>query len=439
MTTQTKCTKKCHRLPGLIVSDHHFSVPLDYDRPKSGDIEIYARELVTPENEAKEDLPWLLFLAGGPGVQSPRPEAAAGWIKSALDEYRILLLDQRGTGLSSPLTHETLASISEAKLQAEYLKHFRADNIVRDCELVRKSITGGKPWTVLGQSYGGFCIVTYLSIAPEGLAGALITGGLPPLVEQLDQVYRATYKRVMDKNKLFYERFPDDVKSVRRIVDALLSERVTLPTGELLSARRFLQIGINLGFTSTGASLNAIHYLVESAFISVSSKPVLSYGFKRGVDNLVYYFQTNPLYALLQEAIYCQHQASNWSAERVLNEFPEFQLESEPVFFTGEMVYPWMFDEYECLKPLKEVAHILAEYPGWPKLYDLDVLKKNKVPCAALIYYNDMYVDRELSEQTAANIQGIKLWITNEHEHDGLRTNGEIVFGRLLAMLKGEI
>jgi hypothetical protein len=48
----------------------------------------------------------------------------------------------------------------------------RADSIVRDAELVRKSLVpkdnyDGR-WSVLGQSFGGFCVVTYLSIAPEG-------------------------------------------------------------------------------------------------------------------------------------------------------------------------------------------------------------------------------------------------------------------------------
>jgi hypothetical protein len=61
------------------------------------------------------------------------------------------------------------------------------------------------------------------------------------------------------------------------------------------------------------------------------------------------------------------------------------------------------------------------------------------VPCAAVIYYNDMYVEREFSEETARNIRGIKLWVTDEYEHDGLRLDGEKVLGRLLNMLHGEI
>ena len=118
---------------------------------------------------------------------------------------------------------------------------------------------------------------------------------------------------------------------------------------------------------------------------------------------------------------------------------PEFEItRDQPVFFTGEMVYPWMFDEYKYLRPLKEAAEILATYDGWPQLYDKSVLQSNTVPCAAVIYYNDMYVERTLSEETAQNIRGIKLWVTSEYEHNGLRADGEKVLGRLLGMLHGE-
>lgn len=53
--------------------------------------------------------------------------------------------------------------------QAAYLKLFRADNIVRDCEAIRKALLAEKEtaaeqkWSVHGQSFGGFCAVTYLS------------------------------------------------------------------------------------------------------------------------------------------------------------------------------------------------------------------------------------------------------------------------------------
>lgn len=60
------------------------------------------------------------------------------------------------------------------------------------------------------------------------------------------------------------------------------------------------------------------------------------------------------------------------------------------------------------------------------------------MPCAAAIYYDDMYVERTFSEEAARSIQGIKLWVTNKYEHNALRTDGETVLGRLLEMVQGQ-
>ncbi|MEM3627008.1 MAG: alpha/beta fold hydrolase [Candidatus Bathyarchaeia archaeon] len=425
-----------HRLPGMILTDHEFTVPLNYARPNGETISVFAREVVAAEKE-KQDLPWLVFFQGGPGFGAPRPEEKSGWLKRALQEYRVLLLDQRGTGRSTPINHQMLARFATPEEQADYLKNFRADSIVRDAEFIRRQLIGEKNrWSVLGQSYGGFCVTHYLSAAPEGLKEAIITGGLPPLNRPPDDVYRATYRRVIEKNKLYYDRYPDDVKRVHDIVDYLTTHEVNLPNGDRVSPRRFQQLGIMFGM---GNGFERVHYLLEDAFLRGAYGLEVNYNFLRGFEN-VFSFETNPIYAILHEAIYCEGVASNWSAERIRSEYPEFEISPEkPLYFTGEMIYPWMFDEYRCLRPLKKAAEILAAYDGWPQLYDKAVLRSNDVPCAAVIYYNDMYVERTLSEETARNIRGIKVWVTNEYEHDGLRVDGEKVLGRLLGMLHGEI
>jgi pimeloyl-ACP methyl ester carboxylesterase len=423
-----------HRLPGMVLVDHEFKAPLNYAQPDGESIVVFAREVVSVEKE-KQDLPWLVFFQGGPGFGSPRPEDKSGWLKRALQEYRVLLLDQRGTGRSTPIGYQTLGRFATSREQADYLKNFRADSIVRDAELIRHELIGENRWSALGQSYGGFCITRYLSAAPDGLKEAMITGGLPPLNCSPDDVYRATYKSVIRKNQLYYDRYPDDVERGGEIVDYLSSHEVNLPGGDRLSPRRFQQLGISFGYSR---GFERVHYLLEDAFLPGADREI-GYAFLRGFEN-AFSFETNPIYALLHEPCYCEKIASNWSAERVRLEYPEFQIKSgQPVFFTGEMVYPWMFDEYKYLRPLRETAEILATYDDWPILYDKSILKSNPVPCAAAVYYNDMYVQRALSEETARNIRGIKLWVTDEYEHDGLRLEGEKVLGRLLGMLHGEI
>ena len=425
-----------HRLPGMVLIDHEFKVPLDYTQPNGENISVFAREMVATDKE-KHNLPLLVFFQGGPGFEAPRPEDKSGWLKRALQEYRVLLLDQRGTGRSARINYQTLARFATPRQQADYLKNFRADSIVHDAELIRRELIGEKNrWSVLGQSYGGFCVIHYLSAAPDGLKEAIITGGLPPLNRPPDDVYRATYRNVIRKNQLYYDRYPDDVGRAREVVDYLTSHEVSLPGGDRLSPRRFQQLGLWFGFAR---GFERVHYLLEDAFLHSASSREISYTFLRSFENALW-FETNPIYAVLHEPCYCEGVASNWSAERVRSEYPEFQITpGQPVFFTGEMVYHWMFDEYKYLRPLKEAAEILATYKGWPYLYDKSILQSNTVPCAAVIYYNDMYVERMLSEETARNIRGIKLWITDEYEHDGLRVDGEKVLGRLLEMLHGEI
>jgi pimeloyl-ACP methyl ester carboxylesterase len=429
-------TRTYHRLPGLHLTDHQFTVPLDHSTPNGKQISVFAREVAAPSLNAKQ-LPWLVFFQGGPGFAAPRPLGAGGWIKRAVQDYRVLLLDQRGTGRSTPVTTEALARFPTADAIAEYLRFFRADAIVQDAEFIRRSFLGqGEQWSVLGQSFGGFCVTHYLSIAPDGLKEAMITGGLPPLERPVDDVYRATYGRVIAKNQRYNERYPDDIARVRAIVDYLATHNVRLPGGDLLTPQRFQQLGMALGDSNGFAQL---HYLLEDAFHDGVAGPELSYTFLRGVED-AQAFDTNPIYAILHEAIYCQRQASHWSAERVRSEFHEFDVSREgPVYFTGEMIYPWMFDTYQRLQPLKEAADLLAKDDTWPNLYDPSALRQNSVPCAAAIYYDDMYVERQFSEETAETIRGIKVWITNEYEHNGLRADGEAILGKLLDMLHGKV
>jgi len=425
-----------HRIPGLILTDHQFAVPLDYARPDGEQITVFAREVIAPGKEDAE-LPWLVFFQGGPGGEAPRPEDRSGWLKRALQEYRVLLLDDRGTGRSTPVTHQTLARCGSPQAQAEYLARFRAEDIVRDAELIRRELLGAEGrWSVLGQSFGGFCVVHYFSAAPDGLREAIMTGGLPPLDRPVDDIYRATYRRVLDKNRRYFERYPEDQALAREIVDYLTAHDVRLPGGGRFTPRRFQQLGIVFGF-STGFEL--IHYLLEGAFVHGPTDRELSYAFLRGVENR-FSFEISPIYALLHEAEYCQGEASRWSAERIRAEYPEFDLApGKPVVFTGEMIYPWMFEDYEHLRPLREAAELLAEKADWPRLYDLDVLRANTIPCAAAIYYDDMYVERTYSEETAAAIRGLRAWVTNEYEHNSLRADGERVLDRLLGMVHGEV
>jgi hypothetical protein len=86
----------------------------------------------------------------------------------------------------------------------------------------------------------------------------------------------------------------------------------------------------------------------------------------------------------------------------------------------------------------RAAANILADHP-WPRLYDADQLARNEVPVAATIYVDDLYVERRFAEETAAAIRGLRPWITNEYEHNGLRADGERILGRLIDLVRGVV
>ncbi|KAK3266294.1 hypothetical protein CYMTET_25073 [Cymbomonas tetramitiformis] len=441
------------RVQGLVLTSHVFQVPLDHSGEESGTVDVFVREVAAASKANDTSLPYLIYLQGGPGFESPRPMDAGGWIGAAVERFRVLLLDQRGTGSSTPVTARSLTQKGDARTQAEYLKFFRADSIVQDAEMIRRALLpDGAKWTTLGQSFGGFCTLSYLSMFPEALERSLITGGLAPTSEgcSADEVYTALFKRVRAQNAKYYQRFPQDVRAVQVIVQHLQSQAgggVALPDGGILTAQGLQLLGINFG---QAGGMERVHYLMESAWDGTGE---LSLAFLKGYTGMLAY-DTNPIYALLHESIYCNGQAehadpskraSNWAAERVRrNQGSHFDAsraveDDRPVPFTGEMVFPFMFDEMAALRPLKEVAHLLAAKEDWPALYRSEALTKNTVPVAAAAYYEDMYVEMALSQATADQVQGTRMWVTSEYMHSGVREDGPKIFNRLVALADDEI
>jgi len=416
-----------YTIPGLHVRDHVVTVPLDWSKPDGRTIEVFAREVVDPARK-DEKLPLLCFLQGGPGGKSPRPtKSSPPWLAKALKTHRIILPDQRGTGRSTPVDAATIAGF-DGEAGADYLACFRADSIVDDLEHLRKTIFGGARWQTLGQSYGGFLTLTYLSRAPEGLSACYVAGGLPGLDPSAEAVYRHTYPRVRAKNDIFYKRYPEDRALVARIADFLDANVVRLPDGDRLTVRRFQSLGLDFGM---GPGFENIHWLLDEAFAAPDR---LSDQFLGALMHATAY-SGNPLFAAIHEAIYGEGEgATEWAAGRVLAEFPEFDAKARPLLFTGEMIYPWMFEEIALLKPFRAAAEALARRPRHGRLYDRARLAENAVPVSAVVYFDDMYVDAGLSLATARTVGNLDAWVTNEFEHDGIRQSGS-VFERLLSMV----
>jgi hypothetical protein len=472
----------------------------------------------------------VLYLQGGPGFGAPTPIVGLGiskgsgsWADAALYDIgyrRIVLMDQRGTGKSSPVTKQSLEqqfpdlflldettsrdvdiisnsrSIDElpaskpdlvSKVQSavdkvtSYLSQFRADNIVQDAEYVREALllpsladdAGSKtpkPWGCsLGQSYGGFCQMTYLSQVNDPPRIMLFTGGIAPILWEIDQVYDKLWDRVKERNLRYYEMYPGDIAVVKVIVQSLLKTSILLPSGGRLTARRFLSLGISLG--GSPSSFASMHELISSAFVGGSWAASQTFGnpedlqfsrsFLKRIE-LQQSFDDHPIYFWLHESIYAngpERSPTNWAADRayqrrVTADHSDFDYrrtsqitsQNEPTLFFGEHVFPWMPEDFAEVSGvgLRAVANSLATKVDWGLLYDEEkmkmVLEDGRTRSAAAVYYEDMYVEFDAS-MTVARRDGplgkCKVYVTNEYQHSGLRDSGAKLFAKLHGMAKG--
>ena len=400
------------------ILDHWFEVPLThgliFSRGKDAalssrfadqSIKIFAREVINTSDTLTlpvEKRPYIVYLQGGPGFGSPK------------------------TG------------------------SFRADSIIADAEAVREVLLADrtdKRWSTVGQSFGGFLTLSYLSFAPQSLRDSRITAGLAPIRTTVDNVYEHTFDRMAERNKEYYSWFPEDAALATRIAEHLRTHEEFLPTGERLTDHRFQMAGHYLGGRWRERGL---HYFLETAFAEGDDH--LSDQFLSSMSGEVS-FLANPLYALMHETIYADGPAdgnlpgipgfavspspapTNWAAARVAAKRPEFAPDAETLFFTGEHIFPWYYEEDPALRPLAEVAQLLAEKKDWGRLYDHEQLHRNEVPVVAAAYTPDIYVDYENSMETARWVGNTHVWTSKTHHHDGFGSDPLTILGHLKNML----
>jgi len=414
---------------GYDFSTHTLQVPWDpFDAPDGETFELFAREIVAPD---KHDAPAIVYLQGGPGSPAPRPVNATGVIGEMLKEFRVILLDQRGTGNSHRIDSANPADSKRLTL-------LRQEYIVEDAEALRKHLNIDK-WSLFGQSFGGFCITSYLSRYPESVAHAYLTGGLPTLDTTVDDLYRTTYAKLQVRHDRFYREYPWAEDKIREICAHLDESDETLPTGERLSSRRFRTIGINLG---RGVGFHSLAYLLETPFHTSGGEKRLRTDFLNNVGAQVS-FVGNPLYAAIHESIYGGvggQEATNWSAHRMREEITGFEEGLDPrtaekFYLTGEHIYPWQFDEDPALFPAKDATESAAAHAWTSSPYDAAMLADAPIS-AAEVYLDDIFVPFEQSLKTAHAYGDLRFEVTNMFQHDGIGHDGAGIFARLRGLVE---
>jgi hypothetical protein len=238
------------------------------------------------------------------------------------------------------------------------------------------------------------------------------------------------------------QKYPEDVESVQSLCFHIKSKAgVPLPSGGVLTVRGLLTLGRNFGFQG---GLDFVHDLILRAKIDLAQFHIISRPTLAALERALT-FDDNVIYAILHESVYCQGVASNWSAERVGRGFREFQwltgspqsasvVRDGPLFFSGEMIYPFLFDAFPELQKMAPVADLIAKFADWPDLYDEWQLARNSVTLYAATYVDDMYVDYGLAQETVKLVQNCRQVITNTMYHDAIRSKTDDVLTALFAL-----
>jgi pimeloyl-ACP methyl ester carboxylesterase len=408
-----------------------------------------------------------VYLCGGPG--GGNPAFTNNELNKTLlqNNHGVLYVDYRGTGRSSPITAASLSKATAdtpSQSVAQYLALFRQDSIVADLEAIRLCLNSPK-FSLIGQSFGGWIAMTYLSFLPNSLATVFLAGGLPPIGRSPEEVYTALYKRLVRANEEYYARYPKDRLQVLGITMWLsainITKAVLLPDGQRLTPRSFLTLGRHFGRGHEG--YEHVHRVVHLFMTDIMNTRYISDDTLRKFaecGGTGFRLPERPLYAVLHEAIYCSGVglSSNWAAQRVGRQLrgPEgkhfewlkddFSFcfrepeNHEPLYFSAEMIYEFMLrDAGAELDPFIEPTNILAKSKDWSDLYDEEQLRQNDVFLRALVYPEDTFLDLDFSLETAGIIRrSCVAQAPSDWTHGSIKTRPQEVCRLLFSVVKTE-
>ena len=299
----------------------------------------------------------------------------------------------------------------------EYLCNFRSDSIAKDAEHIRLKLFSDQEFNIFGQSFGGWCIYSYLSQFPNSASSAIITGGFPPMFQDAHEVYTDLLPQISVATEKFYKRFPETFKQLTSLFEAL--------DGKVLSLLSLS--GVLIGHESQEYSLCSI---IEDLYFDIENigRPT-----KKTINRLKdpMGLINNPLYLFLHESIYCNDSASNWAGERVFVEEHRRPTSKDPSnFFLSETIARKYF-ELEELSPFLPLMDSIMAFDGWSKQFNEEQLKQSSTRVTGVIYSNDAYVSKKFSEKSAALIRDCEV-VYSDLDHHAMRDYPEIIFPLLL-------
>jgi len=194
-------SRPCPGVTGFSCAD--LAVPLD----RAGNVAGTLRLRVAAADNTRAPRGTLLLLTGGPGQPGPgllpRLRERFAFL---LDDYRLVMIDQRGTGAgaidcprlqaevgSSDITPPSAAAVREcAQHLGNTRHHYTTADTVADLEDLRRAL-GITRWTIDGVSYGTFVAQHYALTYPHRVHRMVLDSVVPQ--DGADPLYTASLHR----------------------------------------------------------------------------------------------------------------------------------------------------------------------------------------------------------------------------------------------------
>ncbi|CAI4216559.1 unnamed protein product [Parascedosporium putredinis] len=174
----------------------------------------------------------------------------------------------------------------------------------------------------------------------DKVAEVFLTGGIPPVDVDPKEVYQATFTKLVERNIAYYKKFPGDIAVVNYIANHIHEQDgIQLPGGGHLTVQRLMTLGLAFGAHD---GFQVVHSLLTRMKLEITQFGHLSRASLSTME-LDVPFDTNPIYAILHEAIYCfgPGVTSNWAALRAGSQLG---------------VYDWLLEEYPGPVALSEAS-----------------------------------------------------------------------------------
>lgn len=228
------------------------SVPENYNKPAGKKIKL--NFAILPAIDSSENKTPFMFLAGGPGQAAV--ELAAPLYR-ALTEIRktrdLILIDQRGTGKSNPLTCEEVEAVnvyelSQQDFDAEEVKQcltqmiaadperdfsqYNSENAIRDFDAVRAAL-GHEKINIYGGSYGTRAALVYMRMFPQSLRSVVLdsVGPIEVPIGTFGQSSARSFALLLEhcqQDKACNEAFPQLKEHFLQLIDRLTTQTETI-------------------------------------------------------------------------------------------------------------------------------------------------------------------------------------------------------------------